>query len=70
MMTDATVSPRFMRIAEWVRSHGNIAVCGAEIATGCEFVDIELVMVAADRTVTTITERAYSKAEAARILGY
>lgn len=70
MMTNATVSPRFMRIAAWVREHGNVAVCGADLRTGHEFIDITSVQVACDGTSSEITERAYSKADAARILGY
>ncbi len=70
MMTNATVSPRFLRIAAWVREHGNACTTGANPQTGCEFVDIEVVLVDREKNVTTTTERAYSKVGAARILGY
>ncbi len=70
MMTNATVSPRFMRIAAWVRSHGVTAICGADLRTGHEFVDITSVQVDREGSASEVTERAYSKADAARILGY
>lgn len=74
MMINATVSPRFMRIAAWVREHGFAATCGADLATGHEFVDIEIPYTQTDETGDTVRGiermRAHSKADAARILGY
>jgi hypothetical protein len=74
MMTDATVSPRFQRIAAWVREHGVTCYAGANMETGHEFVRIEIPYAMTDETGDTVrgieVVTCHSKADAARALGY